>query len=427
MDSIIIIGAGAAGVTAARILSKAKKTVTVLEARNRIGGRIHTAHGKPFSNPVETGAEFIHGDLRHTKGLAKEVNVTLQKGEGQSWNLKKGIVEESDMLEGGWDDLLKALKGLEHDMSIAQFLKTHFPGPEHRHLRESIIRFVQGFDAADPDKASAFALREEWSNSDDDSLSGYHIEGGYSQLMDFLQQECLKESVAFHFSKVVTEIQWQKGSVTVITDSQEKFTADSVLITVPPAVLQKGAVKFSPEIPTYHDAIQKIETGGVIKFIVEFTEPIWEKECNTTFREFPDLHFLFTDAYIPTWWTQKPSRAPLLTGWLSGPITKNISKTDSELEQDAVQSLSYIFGSSEEALRAWIIAIKVINWVHDPFSQGAYAYKAVGTEQAMQILSQPIEDTLYFAGEAYYEGKEMGTVEAALASGKARAQQILSR
>ncbi|HEY3404441.1 MAG TPA: NAD(P)/FAD-dependent oxidoreductase [Ohtaekwangia sp.] len=426
MDSIIIIGAGAAGLSAARKISEAGKTVTVLEARTRIGGRIFTAHEKDFSMLIETGAEFIHGDLPLTKSLAKAAEATLQKGEGQNWNLEEGIPSEGDSFEAGWDELLHELKKLEHDVSIGEFLRTHFAAPQYDSLRESVIRFVQGFDAADPDKASAFGLREEWTNSDDDALTGYHIQNGYSHLMNFLQQECLKQSVSFYLSRTVTEIQWEEGRVTVKTSSGEEFTADKVLITIPPAVLQKGSVKFSPEIPLHNDAIQKIETGGVIKFIIEFTEPIWEKESCTTFREFPNLHFLFTDAYVPTWWTQKPSRSPILTGWLSGPITKTISKTEAELEQDAVQSLAYIFGSSEEALRARIVAIKVINWANDPFSYGAYAYKAIGTEEALHILSQPILNTIYFAGEAYYKGTEMGTVEAALASGEARTKEILS-
>jgi len=427
MDSIIIIGAGAAGLTAARILSKAGKTVIILEARDRIGGRIFTAQDPSFSLPVETGAEFIHGDLPHTKALAKEAGITLRKGAGQSWNVYGGIVDQGDVFEAGSGELMNALKKLDYDMSIAEFLRIHFSGPEYNSMRESVIGFVEGFDAADPEKASAFALREEWSNSNDDSLTGYHLEGGYSQLMNFLKQECLKQSVGFHLATVVNEIQWKKNEVVVKTTTGEEFSADNALITIPPAVLKKGTVKFIPAISEHMKAIQKIETGGVIKFLVEFTEAIWEKESNTTFRELPDLHFLFTDAFIPTWWTQNPSRTPLLTGWLAGPKTQTIAKTEKELEEDAVRSLAYIFGSNEEALRARIVAVRVTNWLHDPFAGGAYAYKTIDTTQAIHVISQPVLNTIYFAGEAFYTGDEMGTVEAALASGKTRAEEILNQ
>lgn len=425
MDSIVIIGAGAAGLTAARMLSKAGKTVTVVEARDRIGGKIFTAHEKDFSVPLETGAEFIHGDLPLTKRLAKEAGIALLKGKGESWNLKDGVVEENDVFEEGGNELMDKLNNLEHDMSIAEFLDTYFSEPEYDSLRESILRFVEGFDAAEPTKVSAFALREEWDDKDDDSLQGYRLDGGYSQLMHFLKQECMNRSVTFHLNTVVTEIQWAKHQVTVIAEGNEQFTADSVLITVPPAVLKTGRITFSPAIPEQLDAIQKIETGGVIKFLVEFTEAIWETESYTTFREFPDLHFLFTDATIPTWWTQRPLHVPFLTGWLSGHSALYASKTEEELKQDAIQSLAYIFGSSEEALKNKIVAIKIVNWITDPFARGAYAYKTVDTPQAVKFLAEPVEDTIYFAGEAYYEGTEMGTVEAALVSGEEKANVML--
>ncbi|HEX8060924.1 MAG TPA: FAD-dependent oxidoreductase, partial [Cyclobacteriaceae bacterium] len=90
MSSIIIIGAGAAGLTAARSLGKTGKQVTVLEARNRVGGRIFTSTDGGFSQPVENGAEFIHGDLPLTQQLAKEAGVKFRDGDGRQWNVESG-------------------------------------------------------------------------------------------------------------------------------------------------------------------------------------------------------------------------------------------------------------------------------------------------------------------------------------------------
>ncbi len=137
------------------------------------------------------------------------------------------------------------------------------------------------------------------------------------------------------------------------------------------------------------------------------------------FRSMPELHFLFSDAPIPTWWTQRPDPTPLLTGWLSGPILEKIQKTDEQLLGDCYASLAYLFEVDRALLKKGIRAVKIINWKSDPFAGGAYAYKTVHSDEVSSLLSRPINDTLYFAGEAYYEGSEMGTVEAALGSAEA--------
>lgn len=422
MTDIIIIGAGASGLNAARILSKAGKSVVVLEARDRIGGRIHTIQESDFSKPVETGAEFMHGLLPTTLDLIREAGIKYQRGEGRMWNVFEGKVEEGDSFNEHWSEMIEVLKGLKKDMSIAQFLNQHFGEKKYDELRESISKFVQGYDAADPDKASAFSLRQEWTSDED--LTGYHLVGGYSQLMNYLQKESINHKAEFHLSCEVNEIQWKENEVKVSTTNGKTFEASKVLITVPPAVLRTNSIKFHPEIKEHSNAIQKIETGGVIKFLVEFHEAYWEKENQVT-RYLPEMHFLFSDAFIPTWWSQRPNATPLLTGWLAGPVTQTINKSEEELKSDAIHALAYLLNNSEEELKKKIKAIKVINWAKDPFSLGAYAYRTVETADAMKVLTKSINETLYFAGEAYYDGPEMGTVEAALACGEKRANEIM--
>ena len=204
MSSIIVIGAGASGLSAARALSKTGHQVVVLEARERIGGRICTHDGNGFSMPVELGAEFIHGDLPLTQKLAKEAGVTMREGKGRQWSVESGKKEEGEFFDTGWDKLIGELKKLDHDMSIGEFLEQHFGGKKYKSLRESVTRFVEGFDAADADKASAFALRQEWSETD--ATTGYHLVGGYSKLMEHLYQQCTAAGVVFHFSSCFWEI-----------------------------------------------------------------------------------------------------------------------------------------------------------------------------------------------------------------------------
>ena len=424
MVDVIIIGAGAAGLAAARIISKTGKTVTVLEARNRAGGRIYTLHNDEFSFPVEAGAEFIHGNLPHTTALLKEAEVSFYETTGNTWNVNNGQVSEGDLFPEEWEVLLKKLHALERDISIAQFLDRYFHEDKYTSLRNSIIRFVQGYDAADTNKASAFALRDEWS---EENLTGYRPHGGYSLLIDFLVNECLQQGAVFHFNNVVREINHNNDHVEVKTESGERFLSKKLLLTIPPAVMKAGGIMFTPAINDHMRAIRKIETGSVIKFLVEFKTAFWEHEENSAlYRSMPGLQFVFSDAFIPTWWTQQPVPDPLLTGWLAGPAASDNTKDETALLREAVQALAYIFGCTTQAIEQQIKAMKVINWGADPFARGAYAYKTVDTNSALAILSQPVNNTIYFAGEAFYNGSEMGTVEAALASGTATAQKILS-
>ncbi|RAW03196.1 flavin monoamine oxidase family protein [Pseudochryseolinea flava] len=420
MIDIIIVGAGAAGLSAARTLGKTKK-VLVLEARDRIGGRIHTVHDKTFSVPIEYGAEFIHGDLPVTKSLLEEASIKSRKGEGKVWNVYAGKLSEGEFYTEGWDDMLAKLKALQEDISINEFLQRYFNDEKYKDLRESVVQFVSGYDAADPEKASALSLRDEWLAEED--LTGYHPEGGYGGLINFLYDECLKQNVTFKLNQEVVAITWKKGEGMVMLSDGSFFEGRRVLITVPPAVLKAKPIIFSPDIPQQLDAIQKIETGGVIKFVVEFKEAYWEKD-DYRFRTMNNLHFLFSDAEIPTWWTQKPKDVPLLTGWLAGPVLKEIDRSPEALLARCQRSLMYLLNCSKAALVSHIRGIKIIDWSNDPLAGGAYAYRSVEGNKTLKILSQPIQDTIYFAGEAYYDGPAMGTVEAAFQSSELVARNI---
>ena len=422
MIDVIVIGAGAAGLSAARNLLKAGKSVTILEARDRIGGRIHTITGEGFYFPSEAGAEFIHGDLPFTKSLLKEAKVSYFAGEGRTWNVESGKLSEGDLFHDDWDLLIKKLHEIDHDMPIGRFLELNFREEKYKSLRESVKKFVEGYDAADIEKASALALKEEWSN---ENIQGYRPEGGYSQLMSFLAAEIKKMQGKLLLSAVVKNIMWKENEVEVVTTKGGRFTAKRVLITVPAAVLKRGLIEFDPPLLSHQKALDHIEVGGVVKFLVQFRDRIWENGEQTFFRQMPGLNFLFSDAPVPTWWTQSPKEFSMLTGWLAGPGLKKLPSDEGSLLQLAFRSLSYLFGSNESNLKDYVTAIKVINWETDPFALGAYAYATLHTSEAIVTFSQPVANTLFFAGEAFYDGAEMGTVEAALATGNQTAEKII--
>src|SRR5207248_11013451 len=134
-----------------------------------------------------------------------------------------------------------------------------------------------------------------------------------------------------------------------------------------------------------------------------------------------------SDATVPTWWTQHPAYPPVLTGWYAGPKADTVSSlTATELVDMGFASLAEIFDLPPERIRRDLVAARAINWGNDPFARGAYSYATPRTRAAQLALGKPAGGAIFFAGEALYAGSDMGTVEAALASGSETAQRILA-
>lgn len=415
---VIIIGAGAAGLMAAYQLAKSGKQVIVLEARDRVGGRIHTISSGNLS--VELGAEFVHGDLPVTLELLKEAGILYEEADGEMWRFQNGgIVKDTEQTEG-WDELMDRLEELQEDTSIQQFLDKYFAGEKYASLRKSVLRFVAGYDSADPDRASAFALREEWQSEDDDAQ--HRITGGYGQMAEYLAKCIRQNGGRIILNSIVEKVEYRKP-VRVTTRSGEVFAAQKTIIALPLGVLQSDQISFLPANPELNHAFGQLGFGSIIKVLFVFKEPFWETAYDTDAK---DLGFLFSEEKIPTWWTQAPEHLPLLTGWLGGPEAKKLKDASAEeLMQTAITSLCNIFGLSEQDLEDQLVDRHIINWTADPFTLGSYAYDTVDAHSVRQIFAEPVNDNLYFAGEYLYEGPAMGTVEAALSSGKSVAQKLI--
>ena len=422
---ILIIGAGAAGLMAAYKLSAKYKNVIVLEARDRIGGRIHTIENSRRDNIVELGAEFVHGDLPVTLNLLKEAGIAYGQAGGAMVRYKDGRFTKDEHFIEDWDLLIKKLDELKEDTTLYVFLQQYFNEDRYKALRDSVIRFVSGYDTADQRRASCFALRKEWENEDDGAQ--HRVDTGYCTMIDYMANKVQSNGGKIHLNSIVKQIDWRAGDVKVITGNGVLYSAEKLVIALPLGILQadkkeRAAVTFHPAIHEQSRAINDIGFGAIIKILLEFDAPFWEQYDDNL----KGMAFLFSDEEIPTWWTQAPNHSPLLTGWLGGPPAEDKKDmTDEELLQIAFTSLSHIFKLSVDELKSRLSAWNVVNWTADPFTLGSYSYDKVASHQAKAILNKPVEYTLFFAGEYLYEGAAIGTVEAALSSGEAVAGMIL--
>ncbi|MGZ3951840.1 MAG: flavin monoamine oxidase family protein [Flavisolibacter sp.] len=420
---VLIIGAGAAGLMAAWELAQTGKIAAIIEAKPHVGGRTYTINDNHFDLPVELGAEFVHGDLPLTKLLLEKAGVLKYKVKGDIWHNEEGsLAQQNDFIED-YSALNKKFKELREDISVADFVKDYLQADEFEETRFSLKNYVEGYYAADTHKASTFSLIEEWNNSNDDQ---YRIEGGYTKLVEYLYGQCKEKGVQFYLSHPVKEIQWKKDHVTVIT-GQNHFNSKRTVVTVSIGVLQSEGIRFSPTIQNVVNAAKKLGFGPVVKTLLQFDEPFWKNKDFTQGKDLSKLSFIFSKATIPTWWTYHPKQVAMLTGWSGGPKADKIKDlTDEEILLNALQSLSEIFGIDKALLRQKLLASHVANWVTDPYSCGGYSYEVVNGKDFQQIIKQSVEKTIYFAGEGLFHGPEIGTVEAALQTGRDTAHQLIA-
>jgi monoamine oxidase len=416
---VLIIGAGAAGLSAARELSAAGTRVLLLEGRDRVGGRIFTHHTADY--PVELGAEFVHGRPPETLELVRRAGPKLAELEWRLVRRKTGHWVEAGEIMAGTDRLFARMSTNQPDQSFQQFVDQVEAPPD---IKEQALRFVEGFHAADPRRVSVHSLVK--SNAAEQEIDGdrqFRFPDGYETLVKALADRINWKSSELQLSTTVTEIEWKPGESLVRTASGAEFRAPRLLITVPLGVLKTGSIRFHPILAEKEQALQALEMGPVIRASLCFRNKFWEAQ-----PRFKDLRFMFTeDPHFPTWWTSHPLPFPILTGWTAGRYARALEKLSAEqVIQRAAESLASIFEMPSARLQSELQAGFTHNWQSDPFSCGAYSYALVSGSYAGRELGASISDTLFFAGEATDADGHNGTVHGAIASGLRAAKEILT-
>lgn len=418
----VIIGAGAAGLSAARELSGAGKRICILEARPRAGGRIHTLHFPDLPLPIELGAEFIHGEAHATFAIVEAASLKACQLPDDHWWTRTGRRSRIPDFWGEIEKVTSRIGTRRKDLSFAEFLRTRRGIPPR--LRELARTFVEGYHAAHADRISALALST--ADSEQEESGGnrqFRILEGYDSLIEWLRAGLDPERTDLLLGTSASAVEWKRNDVAVET-GRGTIRARAAILTIPIGVWkapreQEGAIEFRPALRDKRTALEKLEVGHVVKIMFRFAERFWDAGGSVNF-----VHS--SDRFIPTWWTSAPVRSPVLTGWAGGHAADALlAEGSNALADRALDSMSRAFRIRRRRLDELLRATWTHDWQADPFARGAYSYAGVGGRGAHQALARPVEGTLFFAGEAT-SADQTGTVAGAVDSGRRAAKQVLA-
>ncbi|HKT23640.1 MAG TPA: NAD(P)/FAD-dependent oxidoreductase [Terriglobales bacterium] len=432
---VLIVGAGVAGLAAAGMLSRAGVRVLILEARDRIGGRIATIHPPGLNVSVELGAEFVHGRPPETFELINDCNLEVSRIRGEPFCSNEAGLGPCDF----WSRIEKVLEKMKKEglpqQSFDAFVRSVDDPKITEGDKRAACNYVRGFHAAHPEEISVQSLVEGISAEEEiDGDSQFRLPQGYDCLVTALESKIDREHSRLQLNTAVKSVTWKTNSVSAQIKSsnaaEQRFVARKLLLTLPLGLLKPDqgctAISFDPPLTEKDSALSRLRVGHIIRVSLVFRSCFWSR-LPANGGTLHKMTFLFSgDQDFPTWWTVYPLEQPVLTAWSPADSAERLSElSDQEICERAIQSLARVLHVSLELCRAELVAAYTHNWQTDPYSRGAYSYVASGGSEVQRELSTPLNGTLFFAGEATNFQGHSGTIHGAIASGYRAAKEIL--
>lgn len=424
MLDVIVIGAGAAGLSAARTLKDGKLSFTILEAQNRIGGRVYTLTPNPGDEPVELGAEFLHGLPSEVQEFVELEELQMRDGQGLLFTSEGKLIEDFDFF-GRVSPLVKRLQEFKQkDLSFSEFVKTRCADIDP-FTQNLCTQYIESYHASDVTRISVQALARIEKESEENKAveEARHVRGGLQILIHRLA-DSIQDRI--QLNQVVKKIDYKTEKVLVHLEAGKIIEARAALVTVPLGVLQapvgqEGAIEFDPPLPdSKKQALSQLFSGPAVRIVYQFSKPFWEE---LQLSKWAVLWDCAPEAKIFAWW----NRGNLLTGWYGGVQSQEFKDySQKDFRTFGVKTLARIFKLPESEIDRLLLNIFYHNWMADPFARGAYSSILVGGIEAYQNLANPIENRLFFAGEAMEFGGYSGTVNGAVLSGIRAGKAVLN-
>ena len=421
---VVVVGAGIAGIVAADRLRRAGYRVRVLEARHRVGGRIHTWRGWPGS-PLDLGASWIHGYAAGNPitPIARDAGACLVPSSYASGQVHvdprlraAGVAPHS----GRWARLVdqaEARAGRRPaDESLADAVRQRVAGLGLSPFERDELGFYLNATyttewGADPDELSAWTVDQgkEYGRTGEDAFFPH----GYDRVVGYLARH-----LSVDFGVVVRRVVLGPRGVRVETNAGS-IDASAVVVTVPLGVLRHERIEFVPRLPERHEqAIDRLGMGVLSKTFLRFERPFWPVDLD--WQEYlGPRHGAWAE-----WFSMAKAGPPVLVAFHGGDRAREIERADArEVRHEAMRVLRTMFGHDIPAPRA----IATTRWSRDRFAYGSYSSNAVGSTRADRVaLGAPVDGRLFFAGEAT-EPDYSSTVHGAYRTGRRAARQVRSR
>jgi monoamine oxidase len=422
-SDVIVIGGGVAGLAAAGALGRRGARVLVLEARDRLGGRVLTVREKGWPAPVELGPEFVHAGNPAFWRLLRKHQLRTTRMPSRHWR----YTGDSGCLRR-LDDLAERLERVTRQIdpartrgwTFARFLREargRIPSED----RELVSGFVEGFEAAPLEEMSAPAMAGQTLEDEQQ----FRFANGYAGVVDALASELAEAGGQVRLNAAVDTVSWRRGEVTVRVGHDE-HVARAAIVTLPLGVLQAKQVRFDPPLRAKERIAQRMGMGHVTRIGVRFDPVAWRRLVPRALRVAGRGGFGFIHSRIrgvPVWWALTPH--PTLTGWAGGPAGLALArKSDDEVRAIALESLSRLWSEPLAKLRRAVRGWTTHAWSRDPWCRGAYSFVRAGAEDGPAQLRAAVAGTLFFAGEATADGEEIGTVHGAYSSGLRAAAEV---
>lgn len=414
---VIIIGAGVAGLAAARHLANQGANVQVLEAKNRIGGRLHTDHG--LGAPFEVGAGWIHGPSAQnpiTK-LAKQVGAKTVVTDDDSLTIFKQdgtqiSAQQRQKIDENWQKLMNFLDDELEDNDSRSLYKAIKALAPNALKDQGVMWALSAYNEFS--KGGSIEQVSAYYHDEDDAFAGEDVvlTTGYDKIL-----QPLSSGINIQLSTTISNIEYSKSAATLHTN-KGIFTADYVICTLPLGVLKSGNISFNPPLPAAHStAIKKIGFGSVTKIALKFNAAFWDV----------DTQYFGVQTAIKGRWNywlnyRTFSDQNILLGLSVGtyaPIADQMSNAD--MQTDALKVLTDVWGDKVSVP----IDMRATHWATDPQTLGAYSFIKAGSRPADYTnLSKPILNRVFLAGE-HTTFEYAGTIHGAYLSGIRAANQIL--
>ncbi len=418
---VVVVGAGLSGLAAAQELRRQGYDVIVVEARDRIGGRIWTSSKWPDMS-LDFGATWIHGTqgnpLTDLADQIKAKRLTTSYDRTATYNTSGQLLSQAEAvrLENFRQKVFRALRQAQDedpDVSIQQVIEPLIRQVDHSSESYRFINFILSGEIEQEYAGSTASLSAHWYDSakEFDGNDDLFVQG-FSVIPEFLAQ-----GLRIELGQVVQEIHWHQSPMRVMTQTTE-FLADHVIVTLPLGVLQAGTVRFTPELPpNKQTAIAKLGMGVLNKCYLRFPAAFWPADVDWL------EHISASQGEWTEWVSfQRVAHIPILLGFNAADWGRAMEAwSDEQIVASAMQTLRTIYGVSIPAP----IDYQITRWASDPFSLGSYSYNPIGAvPKIRQQLAAPLGKSVFFAGEASHKDY-FGTAHGAYLSGLRAAQEIL--